>query len=188
MSSSPPTTLQCGATNPGSPGDCSYTDVGGSIGITLSGSALLGPTHPVGRQRHHSNAVGQTGLDVSGPRNLRHQPAGSWWAPLAVNAGTTLPSTWTSGVALINNAPVSLAFSISETSLCLAASPSAKRIQERRTSTSQMPGPITASQCTRDCTAAAAGSCRLELHEDSPAAYSLRIRWQRLGRCHDHRR
>ena len=140
---------QCGATNPGSPGDCSYTDVGGSIGITLSGSAFS-VNIQLGVNGTANNAFGQTGLDVSDlaisaskrvwmSRTLQfpHQPrflVGSRWRSTpeqrcrqrghpALRSSTMHPSRWHSTFPKRVRA---------------SPSPSAKRIQERRTLTSQM--------------------------------------------------
>lgn len=114
---------QCGPDSAGASPDCSYTPVGGSIGVSLGESGFsvniqLGIDTSGGPVQ---DAFGQEGLQID---NLAISasagvPGG---ISLAVNADAVLPSAWTGDVALVNNPTVDLAFNISETSPCMVFS------------------------------------------------------------------
>lgn len=110
----------CSSTPPQQQDGCSYTPVGGSISISATDQGLsmaiqLGVNTADGPVQ---NAFGQQGMTID---DLSISSSVGVPGPLAlgVNADVTLPSAWTSGVALINDAPVSLAFNISDENPCL---------------------------------------------------------------------
>ena len=110
----------CGSTPAQQQDGCSYTPVGGSISVSASDQGLsmaiqLGVNTADGPVQ---DAFGQQGLTIDN-LSISSSVGVPGQLALAVNADVTLPDAWTSGVALINNAPVSLAFNISDENPCL---------------------------------------------------------------------
>lgn len=107
----------CSADSANQPDACSYTPVGGSIGVVLSGTSFS-VNLQLGVDGTTSDAFGEQGLTVE-DLAISASAAVPGGLSLAFNADATLPSSWTQDVALVNNAPVTLAFDLSETSPCI---------------------------------------------------------------------
>lgn len=106
----------CTADSANASADCSYTPIEGSIGFVLSEddaqfNVALGITSAT------NNAFGEAGLDVTALG-----VAGSFGLDgmsLGVDGAAELPQTWTDEVAVINDAPIAIAFNLSDSNPCI---------------------------------------------------------------------
>jgi len=106
----------CTADSANASADCSYTPIEGSIGFVLSEDDAQFNV-ALGIASTTNNAFGETGLDVtalgvSGSFGLDGMALG-------VDGAAELPSSWTEEVAVINDAPIAIAFNLSDSNPCI---------------------------------------------------------------------